>query len=52
MTNIAASVRTRLLNKAKVEQQDFSLVLTRYGQIETMENFHKNLGRRPDSATQ
>jgi hypothetical protein len=25
------SVRARLLNKAKVENQDFSLVLTRYG---------------------
>jgi hypothetical protein len=41
MTNLAASVRTRLLNKAKVAQQDFSLVLRRYGQIKTMENFHK-----------
>ena len=31
MTNLAASVHTRLLNKAKADQQDFSLVLTRYG---------------------
>jgi hypothetical protein len=30
MTHLAASVRTRLLNKAKADQQDFSLVLTRY----------------------
>ncbi len=28
--NIAASVRARLLNKAREEQRDFSLVLTRY----------------------
>lgn len=31
MSNLAASVRTRLLNKAKADKQDFSLVLTRYG---------------------
>ena len=31
MSNLAASVRTRLLNKAKADEQDFSLVLTRYG---------------------
>jgi Nucleotidyl transferase AbiEii toxin, Type IV TA system len=29
--NKPASVRARLLNKAKAENQDFSLVLTRYG---------------------
>ena len=31
MINRAASVRARLLSKAKAESQDFSLVLTRYG---------------------
>lgn len=31
MKNKPASIRARLLNKAKAEQQDFSLVLTRYG---------------------
>lgn len=31
MNNTAASVRARLLNKAKVDKLDFSLVLTRYG---------------------
>ena len=31
MINRAASVRARLLAKAKAENQDFSLVLTRYG---------------------
>ncbi len=31
MINKPASVRARLLNKAKAENQDFSLVLTRYG---------------------
>ena len=31
MINKPASVRARLLNKAKSENQDFSLVLTRYG---------------------
>jgi len=31
MTNRAASVRARLLAKAKADNQDFSLVLTRYG---------------------
>lgn len=31
MINQPASVRARLLNKAKAENQDFSLVLTRYG---------------------
>lgn len=31
MSNTAASVRARLLNKAKADQIDFSLVLTRYG---------------------
>ena len=28
--NIAASVRARLLNRARETQQDFNLVLTRY----------------------
>lgn len=31
MTNMPASVRARLLNKAKTDKLDFSLVLTRYG---------------------
>ncbi len=31
MINKPASLRARLLNKAKAEKQDFSLVLTRYG---------------------
>jgi hypothetical protein len=31
MINKPASVRARLLNKAKAENQDFSLILTRYG---------------------
>ena len=31
MINKPASVRARLLNKAKADQLDFSLVLTRYG---------------------
>lgn len=31
MSNTGASVRARLLNKAKAEKLDFSLVLTRYG---------------------
>ena len=31
MSHLAASVRTRLLSKAKEDKQDFSLVLTRYG---------------------
>ena len=31
MINRAASIRARLLVKAKAENQDFSLVLTRYG---------------------
>lgn len=31
MSNQAASVRARLLNKAKAEGRDFSLVLLRYG---------------------
>ena len=31
MNNTAASLRARLLNKAKVDKLDFSLVLTRYG---------------------
>jgi Nucleotidyl transferase AbiEii toxin, Type IV TA system len=31
MNNTAASVRARLLNKAKADKLDFSLVLTRYG---------------------
>ena len=28
--DIGASIRVRLLNKAKAERQDFNLVLTRY----------------------
>lgn len=28
--NIAASIRTKLLNKARAEKQDFNLILTRY----------------------
>ncbi|MFM7001321.1 MAG: hypothetical protein ACKOXU_09705 [Limnohabitans sp.] len=31
MNKTAASVRARLLNKAKADKLDFSLVLTRYG---------------------
>jgi hypothetical protein len=31
MINKPASVRARLLNKAKAENQDFSLVLIQYG---------------------
>jgi hypothetical protein len=31
MSNTGASVRARLLNKAKADKLDFSLVLTRYG---------------------
>jgi tRNA uridine 5-carbamoylmethylation protein Kti12 len=29
--NLAASVRQRLMNKAKEENEDFGIVLTRYG---------------------
>jgi hypothetical protein len=39
--DVAASVRARLLNKAKTEQQDFNLVLTRY----TLERLLYRLGR-------
>ena len=28
--NVAASVRAKLLNKARAEKRDFTLVLTRY----------------------
>lgn len=40
-TNMAASVRQKLLNKAKAEQSDFNLMLTRYG----LERFLYRLGR-------
>jgi len=39
--DLAASVRARLLNKAKAEQQDFNLVLTRYA----LERLLYRLGR-------
>ena len=39
--DLAASVRARLLNKAKAEQQDFNLVLTRY----VLERLLYRLGR-------
>ena len=29
--NLSASIRARLLNKAKAERQDFNQILTRYG---------------------
>jgi len=40
-TNMAASVRQKLLNKAKAEQSDFNLMLTRYG----LERFLYRLGK-------
>ncbi|MDK9717168.1 MAG: nucleotidyl transferase AbiEii/AbiGii toxin family protein [Trichlorobacter sp.] len=40
-TNMAASVRQKLLNKAKAEQSDFNLILTRYG----LERFLYRLGK-------
>ena len=30
-TNMAASVRQRLMNKAREQKEDFNIILTRYG---------------------